>query len=216
MLSLTGDVVLRLPDGSGHLAKRRERRVTVPGSAGAGTGDSGGMPLTLPTCLHHRVVQEPEPVEAEPEAAPSEEPEPAPPASTAPEAGMLPAGTSAGDQEPAGDWAPAHSEADSVREELVSAPVPGPAFAMDPAPDNTCASALESAPASPPTPPPVERPEPLLVPTALLLEQLPFVLSPNPGNLQERFVPDVYIFPFCYILILILSLRVLYTIYHSF
>ncbi|XP_032203783.1 translation initiation factor IF-2-like [Mustela erminea] len=167
------------------------RRVTVPGSAGAGTGDSGGMPLTLPTCLHHRVVQEPEPMEAEPEAALSEEPEPAPPASTAPEAGMLPAGTSAGDQEPAGDWAPAHSEADSVREELVSAPVPGPAFAMDPAPDNTCASALESAPASPPTPPPVERPEPLLVPTALLLEQLPFVLSPKPGNLQERFVPDV-------------------------
>ncbi|XP_059040149.1 ral guanine nucleotide dissociation stimulator-like isoform X2 [Mustela lutreola] len=188
------------------------RRVTVPGSAGAGTGDSGGRPLTLTACLHHRVVQEPEPMQAEPEAAPSEEPEPAPPASTAPEAGMVPAGTSGGDPEPAGGWAPAHSEADSVREELGSAPVPGPAFAMDPAPDNTCASALESAP----TPPPEERPEPLLVPTALLHKQLPFVLSPDPGNLQERFVPDVYIFPFCYILILILSLHVLYTIYHLF
>ena len=149
-------------------------------------------------------------------ASPSEEPEPAPPASTAPEAGMVPAGTSRGDPAPAGDWAPAHSEADSVREELGSAPVLGPAFAMDPAPDNTCASALESAPAPPPTPPPEERPEPLLVPTALLHKQLLFVLSPDPGNLQERFVPDVYIFPFCYILILILSLHVLYTIYHSF
>ncbi|XP_059040144.1 nematocyst expressed protein 3-like isoform X3 [Mustela lutreola] len=183
-----------------------------PEPAGAGTGDSGGRPLTLTACLHHRVVQEPEPMQAEPEAAPSEEPEPAPPASTAPEAGMVPAGTSGGDPEPAGGWAPAHSEADSVREELGSAPVPGPAFAMDPAPDNTCASALESAP----TPPPEERPEPLLVPTALLHKQLPFVLSPDPGNLQERFVPDVYIFPFCYILILILSLHVLYTIYHLF
>lgn len=129
---------------------------------------------------------------------------------------MVPAGTSSGDQEPAGVWAPANSEADSVQEELVSAPVPGPAVAIDPAADPACASALESAPAPARTPPPVDLPEPLLVPTALLLEQLPFVLTPDPDGLQEGFVPDVYIFPFCYILILILSLRVLYTIYHSF
>ncbi|XP_047599127.1 CMT1A duplicated region transcript 15 protein-like protein [Lutra lutra] len=177
------------------------KRVTVPGFAGAGTGDSVGRPLTLPRCLHHLVVQEPEPMEAEPEAAPSEEPELAPPASTAPEAGMVPAGTSAGDQEPAADRAPAHSEADSVQEELASAPAPGP---PDPVP----------TPA--PTPTPVGLPEPHPKPTALLLEQLPVVPSPDLDDLQECFVPDMYIFPFCYIMIVILSFRVLYTIYHLF
>ncbi|XP_045867812.1 CMT1A duplicated region transcript 15 protein-like protein [Meles meles] len=152
------------------------KRVTVPGSAGAGTGESVGRPLTLPTCLRHPVVQEPEPMEAEPEAAPLEEPELAPTASAAPEAGMVPAGPSAGDREPAGDRPPAHREADSVQEELTSAPAPGQS---DPFP----------IPAS--IPPSAGLLEPPPEPTAVLLEQLPFVLSPDPGDLQECFVPNV-------------------------
>ena len=79
-------------------------------------------------------------------APPSEELEPAPRTSEALEGGVVPAATSAGDQEPAGDLAPAHGEPEAVQEEparepahrepdcaLVPSPAPARATALAPA-----------------------------------------------------------------------------------
>ncbi|XP_034526655.1 CMT1A duplicated region transcript 15 protein-like protein [Ailuropoda melanoleuca] len=116
--------------------------VDTPSSPGAGTGDHMGRLLTpprplSPVTIHSvSVIQEPETTEAEPEAAPpSEELEPAPRTSEALEGGVVPAATSAGDQEPAGDLAPAHGEPEAVQEEPAGGPAHGePACAPVPAP----------------------------------------------------------------------------------
>ncbi|XP_004403317.1 PREDICTED: uncharacterized protein LOC101374892 [Odobenus rosmarus divergens] len=69
--------------------------------------DTPSISSTEGVVVHRRVVQEPEPTEAEPEAAPPlEELEPAPTPSAALEGGVVPAATSGGDQEPAVPAAP--------------------------------------------------------------------------------------------------------------
>ncbi|XP_027480222.2 skin secretory protein xP2-like [Zalophus californianus] len=109
--------------------------LTPQASRKTGAGDCRARPPTprgppSQVVVHQTVVQEPEPteVEAEAEAAP-------PPEELEPdlEGGLVPAVTSGGDQEPAGDPAPAHGEPGAVQEELAPAPAPAPAPAAVPA-----------------------------------------------------------------------------------
>uniref|UniRef100_A0A3Q7NLJ7 Skin secretory protein xP2-like n=1 Tax=Callorhinus ursinus TaxID=34884 RepID=A0A3Q7NLJ7_CALUR len=109
---------------------------------------------------------------------PPEELELAPTPSAALQGGVVPAEASAGDQEPAGDPAPAHGEPDADQEgpagELVPgepAPVPAtvPARASAPAPAPNC------GPAPSPDPAPALDPDPSLplpVPLSLPLTQM--------------------------------------------
>lgn len=88
-------------------------------------------------------------------APPSEELEPAPRTSGALEGGVVPAATSAGDQEPPGDLAPAHRKPEAVQEEPAGEPAHGePACAPDSAKDETPAPAPCSACAPVPAPAP--------------------------------------------------------------
>ncbi|XP_059024387.1 uncharacterized protein LOC131827553 [Mustela lutreola] len=95
-------------------------------------------------------------MEAEPKAAPAEELEPTA-TSAAQEWGTVPAVTSAGDQEPAGDLVPAPREADAVEEEQAPATAPAPAPAPPvpaPAPDTPLFPAAAPARAVPTSPAP--------------------------------------------------------------
>nr|XP_035940584.1 skin secretory protein xP2-like [Halichoerus grypus] len=98
-------------------------------------------------------------------APPSQELEPAPTPSAALEGGVVPAATSGGDPEPAGDPAPAHGEPDGGQEgpagepasgEPAPAPAPVPARAAAPAPAPNC------GPAPGPDPAPALDPDPSL------------------------------------------------------
>ncbi|XP_034521882.1 vegetative cell wall protein gp1-like [Ailuropoda melanoleuca] len=163
--------------------------VDTPSSPGAGTEDHLQRLLTpprplSPVAIHSvSVIQEQEPTEAEPEAAPpSEELEPAPSSSEALEGGVVPAVTSAGDQEPAGDLAPAYGEPGAVQEEPEGEPAHG-----EPAPEPSTAPA--------PTPAPAGLPEPHPEPTALqggLLVQSALVPSPEPEVPPECFILSPY------------------------
>ncbi|XP_045659634.1 skin secretory protein xP2-like [Ursus americanus] len=109
--------------------------VSSESSPGAGVGDHQGRPLTPPRPLslvvhYWTVVHEPK------AGPPSEELEPAPSSWAAAEGGVVPAATSAGDQEPADDLAPAHGEPEAVQEEPAGEPAhrePAPAPATAPA-----------------------------------------------------------------------------------
>ena len=175
-------------------------------------------------------------------ALPSEELEPAPSSWAAAGGGVVPAPTSAGDQEPAGDLATAYGEPGAVQEEPTGEPAqgepapacapvlaPDPAPALDPAPataaDPVPALASDPAPVpapspSPaPTPAPTGLPEPHPEPTALqggLLVQLPLVPSPEPEVPPECFIPSPYVLSLWYILTLTLFFHVLYTVYYLF
>nr|XP_035950212.1 vacuolar protein sorting-associated protein 37C-like [Halichoerus grypus] len=118
----TDDLQRRLADMPSSLTEG----LTPQASPKTGAGDCRAKPPPPPRPLsqvvgHRTVVQEPEPTEAEPEAAPPpEELEPAAAPSAALEGGVEPA-TSAGDQEPAGLPEP-HPEPTALRGEL---PDPG-------------------------------------------------------------------------------------------
>ncbi|XP_034509184.1 vegetative cell wall protein gp1-like isoform X2 [Ailuropoda melanoleuca] len=204
----------------------------------AGTGDCPGWPLTPPRPLslvvpHLTAVQELEPTEAEPEAAPPSEELKLAPSSWA---GVVPAATSAEDQEPAGDLAPAHGEPATT-----TAPAPSPACAPVLAPDS--APALGPAPATvaDPVPPlapapvpdlaPVPAPIPSPAPTfagpaephpeptvlrAQLLVQLHLVISPEPHILPGCFIPSPCVLSLWCILTLILAFQALYAVYDLF
>ena len=119
-------------------------------------------------------------------APPSEELEPAPRTSEALEGGVVPAATSAGDQETAGDLAPAHGEPEAVQEEPAGEPAHRePACALVPAPVPARATALAPAWAPVPIiqllplllllPLPLPLPETLTLPLPLPLPELLFL-----------------------------------------
>ena len=175
-------------------------------------------------------------------ALPSEELEPAPSSWAAAGGGVVPAATSAGDQEPAGDLATAYGEPGAIQEEPLGEPAhgepapacapvlaPDPAPALDPAPATAAdpVPALASVPAPVPGPSPTPAPTPALAglpelhpePTALrgqLLVQSPLVPSPKPDAPPECCIPSPYILSLWYILAVILSFHVLYAVYYLF
>ncbi|XP_057169835.1 skin secretory protein xP2-like [Ursus arctos] len=174
--------------------------VSSESSPGAGVGDHQGRPLTPPRPLslvvhYWTVVHEPK------AGPPSEELEPAPSSWAAAEGGVVPAATSAGDQEPADDLAPAHGEPEAVQEEPAGepahgepapapatapalTPAPGPSPAASPAPACAPVLAPDPAPALDPAPASAAAPVPPLAPAPVpALASVPAPVptpSPNP------------------------------------
>ncbi|XP_027471787.2 skin secretory protein xP2-like [Zalophus californianus] len=186
------------PGAKTGLQSRRPGEGSVLAAASLG-GPGLGSVLQRPTESMHGVSFSPLTA-----APPPKELELAPTPSAALQGGVVPAETSAGDQEPAGDLAPAHGEPDADQEGPAGEPVPGepapvpatvPAGAGAPVPAPNCGSAPSPDPAPAPPPAPTGLPEPQPEPISLRgepLVQLPLVPSADPNIPPYCFMPSPY------------------------